>query len=392
MSARFIEDLDLEPLEIACGTVLGNVDSVAPLPRGGASSARQAMETCLLEALVRPPCVVSFSGGRDSSALLSLAAHIARREQLPLPIAVSLRFPGDPDADETQWQELVISHLSIADWMQVVVEPSAYDLAGPSARAALQRHGLLFPANAFFVAEMAALATGGSHVTGNGGDEMFDTPAPHFVQAMFLRSRPRRSDVKHALTHRHRTRTQSSRLMQDAPWLTPDAQHEAGQRLASTINSRSVLWSRSVRQWVADRYYYHSVRSRVMIADDYDAQAVDPFYDRRVMTAIAAEAGSAGYRSRTDAMQRLFGDVLPRAVIERATKATFTRTAFGDHFRGFVNAWDGTGLDESLVVPELLAAEWSQPLPNFRTALLLHQLLIQDQTASPRVDPAASPT
>ena len=44
---------------------------------------RRALEHVVREALLRPPCGVAFSGGRDSSAVLAVAAHVARRDGLP---------------------------------------------------------------------------------------------------------------------------------------------------------------------------------------------------------------------------------------------------------------------------------------------------------------------
>ena len=58
------------------------------------SSPRAALEAVVLRALLRPPCLVSFSGGRDSSLVLAIASDVARRHGLPLPVPATNRFPG----------------------------------------------------------------------------------------------------------------------------------------------------------------------------------------------------------------------------------------------------------------------------------------------------------
>ena len=73
-------DLLLTPLEVATGAPLG-ADPAAPslpMPRPGGPVA--ALEHSVLGALLRPPCVVSFSGGRDSSAALAVATRVARQQ------------------------------------------------------------------------------------------------------------------------------------------------------------------------------------------------------------------------------------------------------------------------------------------------------------------------
>ena len=103
----------LTPLEIAAG---------APLPdrmRGRPAATRltpaEALGAAVLAAVRRTPCVVSFSGGRDSSLVLSAAVAAARREGLRLPVPLTVRVRGDADAEERGWQELVVRRLGIEE-------------------------------------------------------------------------------------------------------------------------------------------------------------------------------------------------------------------------------------------------------------------------------------
>ena len=79
-----------------------------------------------------PPCVVAFSGGRDSSALLALLVGVANREGLPEPIAVTARWDEDRASDETSWQEEVIATLGVQHW-EVIRPGSDLDLLGGEA-------------------------------------------------------------------------------------------------------------------------------------------------------------------------------------------------------------------------------------------------------------------
>src|SRR5687767_3167951 len=152
--------MPLTPLEISSGFVVPRDRAAARLPAGTAT-VREAFEAALLPALQRAPCLVSFSGGRDSSAVLAVAAHVARREGLPLPVPATIHFPHAGGTQETEWQEQVIRHIGLADWHRVEVTDEL-DCVGPVATAALARHGVLWPCNAYFHTPLLEAAAGGS--------------------------------------------------------------------------------------------------------------------------------------------------------------------------------------------------------------------------------------
>ena len=60
---------------------------------------------------------MTFSGGRDSSAVLATATMVARKHGLNDPVPITLRCPAIEEADETASQELVIRHLGIEEWL-----------------------------------------------------------------------------------------------------------------------------------------------------------------------------------------------------------------------------------------------------------------------------------
>ena len=105
----------LDPVELATGLVFGGT------PRALASDVTlrpdAALAAAVTPAVRTGRCFVSFSGGRDSSAVLATAAAVARRESLPLPVPVTLRASEVPSSDEAEWQESVIRHLRLSDWI-----------------------------------------------------------------------------------------------------------------------------------------------------------------------------------------------------------------------------------------------------------------------------------
>ena len=89
--------LGLTSLEVASTYVLGDLPSQPCLPEvPRALHPLQALEDAMLEPLQRGACFVTFSGGRDSSAVLAVAARTAERQDLPAPVPITLRFPELP--------------------------------------------------------------------------------------------------------------------------------------------------------------------------------------------------------------------------------------------------------------------------------------------------------
>ncbi len=143
--------------EVACGWVGGYLDGPDVCGAAAGRTPLQALEDALERALRVPPCLLAFSGGRDSSLVLAVAVDVARRRGLPAPVAVTERFPRDDASDEHRWQELVVRHLALEEWVRLDAT-AAVDLLGEVAVTSLRRFGLLWPplahTRAWFVAEL----------------------------------------------------------------------------------------------------------------------------------------------------------------------------------------------------------------------------------------------
>jgi asparagine synthetase B (glutamine-hydrolysing) len=365
----------LSPLEVAGGIVTGT----DPLPRDdvAAEAPAAALEAALLAALSRRPCVVSFSGGRDSSVVLAAATVAARRHGLPLPVPVTLRFPGHEASAESSWQELVVRHLGLDDWIRL--DRPDLDLVGPAARQVLLTHGLLWPFNAHFHGPIFAAARGGSALTGIGGDELFGPSRWWSVEDVLTRRRrPRARDVL-ALglavsPRRVRRRVTERRLVVPFPWLRPEPRAELTRRLAAAEADEPLSWRRRFAWRAAARYLRVGTAALAALAADDDVDVRHPFLDRGFVRALGALPADARFRVRDDAMRGLFGELLPDPVLARRSKASFDSVFWNDASREFAARWTGAGLDESIVDRDALLREWRSDTPSPRTFTLLQSV------------------
>jgi asparagine synthase (glutamine-hydrolysing) len=371
-------------LEILSNLLLGPDAEAPPLPDAPGRGVLAALEQALLEPLQHTPCVVSFSGGRDSSAILAVATDVARRHGLPLPVPVTMRFPKQPTSDETTWQALVLEHLGLTG--EVVTLHHELDALGPVAKESLGRLGVRWPGNTYLHAPVLELGRGGTLLTGVGGDELMGSQASRHVILLRGRDRPRRADLRTVARDLRPRRFREAawrRANGDlSPWLTP-----AGEDLVYTAMARDDLswphrWDHALKYWQQSRAFA-AVRGMIgLYGEPYDVDVVHPLLDPHVMAELHRVGGPTGFPGRTAAMRALFGELLPDGVLERGTKAAFTGAVFGPEVRAFAERWDGTGINLELVDPERLRSAWLSDWPNSRSLLLLHQAYLAGQSAA----------
>lgn len=376
----------MDPLEVAGGWINGY--DPLPWPAGPREHPRRALDRILLPALARSPCLVAFSGGRDSSALLAAAVTLARREGLPLPTPVTLSYPDAPDTDEARWQQAVLAHLGISERVELVVRDE-HDPIGPVAGPVLARYGLLWPPNFAPTLRMMRLARGGTLLTGEGGDEVFGlkriTPVTKLL-ATRGRVNPRIwSHIARALAPSPLRRRAELRHRYRRPWLRPPVEallagRDADDMLASALHAGTHAWQFATRR--AATRGYATMRT---LGSDIGADYVQTFAEPGFVAAVAAAAGFWGWTGRTATMRALFGDLLPREVLERRTKATFNGAVFTEHARRFAGRWDGGGVDTDLVDPVVLRENWLSARPHAPSMALLQQAWLASRSPAGEV-------
>ena len=368
----------LTPLEIASGLLLGSDPLSVALPQSNPSlSPRMAFERAVLPALLRPPCLVSFSGGRDSSAVLAIAVHVARSEGLALPVPFTLRFPAEPESQETAWQEHVVRHLGLDNWIRRDCDDEL-DCIGPYAPRALRRHGLLWPFNSHFIAPAAEAAQGGSVLTGAGGDQIFAySRLERHRDLLARRARPQARDLlrlAYALAPAPARRAVVERRVDtglELPWLRPAALAAVLAAVVANDASEPIRSRQHVRWILGLRALQVGLECFDLVAADYGAGIVSPLLDPVLGETLTREPGRSFYMDRTRAMHALVGDLLPADVCARTSKAIFQGPFWNRHARAFSSDWDGTGIDESLVDVDALRAHWHSPEPVAQSMTLL---------------------
>lgn len=361
-------------VELAAGIPLGVEPTALRLPAEH-RSAREQIEQSIEAALAsdRQP-YVCFSGGRDSSAVLALATHVARRVGAALPVPITLRFPDHPETDEREWQELVVRHLDLDEW--IVLERPDADVLAPAITSLLDEWGLFYPAQIGSYLPVLQAAAGGVVFSGEGGDESLGgwrCRAVHHPWSWGPRQAVRElsvAAVAHGPSPLRRWYVQRTGAL---PWLTALGRSAVVAAMTQRSEAEPVRWS-GYLAWAFARRSWHIARSTLdRVSQRHDCQLVHPLAEPAFMAALRHEWGWRGPDDRTEAMGRLVGDLLPAAIIEREDKAVLAPLFIGERSRAFIDEWDGTGLDAEFVDIDALRQTWRRHYPYVGSLSLLHQ-------------------
>lgn len=370
-------------LEVAWGDVPGFQPS-RPWPPVREKGALGALESAVLPGLLRPPCLIAFSGGRDSSAVLATAVNLARRVGLQDPVPLTRRYPNEPTTDESSWQEMVVRHLHLEDWVRI--DTDAGDLLGPAATASLVRRGVLWPPLLHLWEPLIERAAGGSLMSGEGGDEVFG-PHPSRLAAALLQRRRNASrslvvDVGRTLMPAPLRRRRLERSQQPRPWLRPEAQSALDRALAADESAEPYQWAEWLARLAARRSSSIGTHNLTLLAREHDVALVQPLLDEGFLSALGAASPRLGFANRTQAMASVFDASLPPALLARNDKIWFNRVVFGSSTSDWVARWDGSGVPRHLVDAGALAEVWKSDEVHAGTALLLQGAWLATRSAA----------
>jgi hypothetical protein len=380
----------LTALEVAthvvCGAAAGDPYPVARQD-GQAPTPLAALEAAVLGPLRRSPCLASFSGGFDSSVVLAAAVRVARRHGLADPVPITWRFPAASRAHESEWQERVIAELGVDDWVRLDGGPEL-ELVGDVALGAMQRHGPLYPANAFLHLPLLEHARGGSLLTGVGGDEIFGRWRGRALADARARRRP--TCGRDALRGMLAAAPASLRARRIArrdglgalPWVRAPLEQDVRRAEALERAADPLRWDRRVAWQASRRRLALTLRSLELLAKDAGAAVSSPLLDGELLRALALAGGRDGFGDRRATFAATLPGLLPQALRERRGKATFGGVLLGTCTRRFVTRWDGDGVDPEVVDIDALAAEWRRPQPSLLTALLMQQAALGSRSAA----------
>jgi hypothetical protein len=336
------------PLEIASGLIFGFAPAeTLPSPQE-AGSPVEALERAILPGLLRPPCLVTFSGRPDSSAILAVAVRLARREGLELPVPATTWFPTARNRSEREAQERVIVHLGLTEWARFEFDDEL-DLVGPVAMGTLRQHGLMAPVDLHFHLPLLVEGSWGSLIVGEGGDNALNVPAG---PSLWLR---------HLLLSR--------REPPILPWLRSAAVEEVQARHAAELASEPLRWK--------DRFAWLRSLRAARVAMDGLAQVAAPLRVQ-VLHPVFDPLFSAALRAlpRTASMRELFGDLLPADLLNARPERRSPEALWNRHSRELAVSWDGDEVDSELVHVDALRDEWAKPRPDRRSFLLLQSVAL----------------
>jgi asparagine synthase (glutamine-hydrolysing) len=236
-------------------------------------------------------------------------------------------------------------------------------------------------------------ATGGTHMSGEGGDEIFGVRRSTILRRLrddpvYLRKR--KHIVYAVLTLGPRAtrvaawrRSVKGQVSGALSYLRPDPRQQVIGDLARHLSAEPFEFTKSLGWHLRRRTIVAYQEGRVAFSLEHDVQHLDPFLEPRFVAAFARSVKPLGLPTRSAAMRALFSDLLPDEILTRTSKALFNRGFLTETGRAFARQWQGGGVDTDLVDPEALKTAWQAKWPQPQTFGLLQAAWLHENRATP---------
>ena len=305
------------------------------------------------------------------------------------------RFPTCAHTDETRWQELVVAHLGLDDWVRLELTDEL-DVVGEIATRGLARHGAPV---ALQRPLPRAAARGGRRRHAPDRDRRRRGPRQLALGACGggrVRCGARRGTGPSSPRAPVRARARAAGHHRPArpaslPLAPPPTRRARscgrGPRIRRSSRRGSAPACARSHGEPAHRAGPRELRS----AGGRRRCGRRPSPPRSAVPRGARRRRRPGFgwTDRGDAMEALFRRALPAPLLRRATKARFDGAFWGPESRALARSWDGEAADPAVVDPGALTREWAKQEPDAHTYLLLQATWLE-RVEKCRTRPTAS--
>lgn len=337
----------------------------------------EQLQQMIADSLDDRPVMVEFSGGCDSSLVLSAATRACRSVGHADPVPIIYSFGGSDDSDDEACQRVMLDYLGLRERQHIRLDDS--DLVSPAALEFVKEHGVIWPSTLAVRDQLWAQLPGGLLLSGEGGDEVL---GPRRISSLVLAARSARfrtwrgeyfASAATSVMPRVIRKTRAARDYIDAgaaDWLEPGLRRRLLDRLAEMdvseqLNPRHFPTTYLSRPWLRDGHHNFGEVARLR-----GLTWVAPLAEPTFIDAVANQIPWHRHTHRHHLLQWYFADALPDQIRRRTTKATFNGAYFGAHTRAFAAEWDGSNSPAG-VLPAALRANWRSALPHGGTGMLL---------------------
>lgn len=369
----------------------------------GAGALRGALEREIRRSVGLSGTFVEFSGGCDSSLVLSAATRVCRELGADDPIPLTYRFAGAPASEEVEFQEFIVRFLKLRAWEIIDYPSGSGDCLGSAAAESLSTTGLIWPATLHFRAPVYERIQGGVLLTGEGGDEALGVRRLSWLAEAgryLLRGKrvPPRRVIRSAALSVAPTTVRRQALIGELDsgyrpaWLGPLLRRDLVSRTAALQCEEPLRPTRWPSHHWSLPHVWLGINNARHFAVRLGVRWEAPLLSHEFLGAVSKNVPWWEYRGREILLRHYFADLLPQEILERKSKGTFNEAYFGASTRAFAERWDGYGLPTG-VDAHWLREHWrSAESIHAGTAMLLHHawLTAEGLSTTPAGQPAVA--